>query len=174
MQSHDDPELERQQQIAYGEDILRKQGIDPSLYEDCFPIMAENDVPLVNSMPTEMFISDEKDLDDAERSLNFLLTRYNSIDLSKQNEKTGKDIIEEMKKLLSDFDQAFKSYAQQARKTGNFAFPGQLTDLKRRIMDLGERYTNEVPAYKAYRWVGRFKLDPEGRRGFQIARDEAD
>src|SRR6185369_2749484 len=114
----------------------------------------------------------ETGLANAEKSWSSLKTLYDKINVLSLDEKTGKTIVEEMKQLFQEFDIEFKSYAQNARNTGNFSFPNRLSELKQKINDLGTRYTDEVPAYKAYRWVGRFELDPQGRRGYQIQEEE--
>ena len=172
MNTHDNPESERQKQIAYGREVLQRENIDPDLYKQYYPIMAEVDVPLTNRMPTEMFITNEVGLASAEDSWNSLKLLYDQIDVSKLNEETGRSIVEEMKQLFLEFDKEFKNYAGEARSTRNFVFPQQLTELKRKIHNLGTRYADEVPAYKAYRFVGRFELDAQGRRGYQSKEDK--
>lgn len=166
---------EQDDAIALGRAELARQGINPDDYREYFEVMRDNDVPVINQLPDFMFIETlgMESLERAEKKWAALKQRYDAIDLAKQNEHTGKEIIIVMKGLLDQFGGPFAEYARKARETKTIVAPSpELIKLRKKIVELAHRYTDQVPAYRAYRHVGRFELDPLGRRGFQMENDD--
>lgn len=147
---------------------MQQQGINPDDYARYFPMMASNDVPIINSLPNLTFILDLDTLKSAEENWSGLKSMYSAIDVEKQNEATGRDIIIAMTKAMEHFDSLFCGYARECRTANQILQPySQLKEARKTIVELAHRYTDGVPAYVAYRHYGRFLLDAEGLRGYQ-------
>lgn len=170
------PDWAKKEMESYREASI-KQGVDPEDYNDYFQIMADNDVPIRNKLPNFNNMLDMEMLSDYTNSWEELRDMYDKIDLEKQDENTGRGIIKEMKGLFKKFDELFKEHCKtfESFEYGKFPKPPkELLDLRKKILDLAERYEREVPAYIPYRSYGRFKLDPTGRRLFQIKDKKSD
>jgi len=151
-------------------------GIDYIQHRHLFPLMAENDIPLINRLPNLEGISNTNEmwlLEDNFDDWNSLKELYDQIDLTKQTKESGRDIIVTTKELVARFDKIFQALVVEARQTNTVPpIPSELFELRDQILFQAERYKQEVPAYVAYREVGRFELDPDGRRGYQLKETE--
>ena len=171
--SHEDPDKpiadQRQANLDYGRNILEKQGINPDDYAKYFEIMAANDVPVINKLPNFNFIRNLETLTGWERTWSELKHMYDGISDEGQDKNTGREIILEMKRAIEKLDTDFREYVNKCREANVIVpVPGELVNTRSQIVELAHRYTDEVPAYVAYRWYGRFTLDLLGRRRFQI------
>lgn len=157
----------------HGIRMLKKLEINPEKYRKYFKRMRDYDVPVINKLPNFDFIEENNNsLTLAKRDWNFIKEAYDGLKLKKNiSRQTGEDIIQEMKKEFEIFDNFFKKYLDDNEGKTNLSEPSSdLRKSRSRIIKLSRRF-GKLPAYKAYRYVGRFEFNPEGRRKFQDLRN---
>lgn len=167
---NDDEFFEREKCITWGHGQLTLQGnktVQPKQYQNFFAIMHSNDCQLNRSivlvkLAIESIRDEEGSINAAVAAWQPLVDQYGKISVDVQTEETGRGIIIAMKQLIPEFDSELKKWQQKIMDTAEASkvVPSRITEVLELIRKNAEAY-GQLPAYIAYRFHGRFLLDPK-------------